>query len=144
MNFGAAFRCFAEESFVRSKLFNIDSQAWKSSEGSILEHMYGFWSLINGIILGNCFFFVESKIVLGLSVCAIALYLCFFALEAFLFKTLLIHGPTIYPFVLSALTLLWLLVSTQVKGCCLLREEPDENEILRKQFHFKSLSRKMK
>ncbi|GBM72921.1 hypothetical protein AVEN_68498-1 [Araneus ventricosus] len=102
-NFGAAFRCFTEDNFVRSKVLAIDSEPWKSHEGPILERMYGYWSFINGIILASCFFFIEEKKILCLSVCVIVLYLCFFGIEGYLYKTLSVHGPTIYPCVLSGM-----------------------------------------
>ncbi|GFW61969.1 uncharacterized protein TNCV_4669941 [Trichonephila clavipes] len=142
-NFGATFRCFTEDNFVRSKVFGIDSEPWKSDEGPILERMYGFWSFINGIILLSCFFFIEDKKILWLSVCVITIYLCFFVVEGYCYKTLSVHGPTIYPCALNGLTLLWLLTSIKCNSSNRAKEEFDENEVLRKQFHFKSLSRKI-
>ncbi|KFM74969.1 hypothetical protein X975_20030, partial [Stegodyphus mimosarum] len=105
--------------------------------------MYGFWSLINGIVLLNCFFFIEEKKIIALAVCVIVIYLCFFGMEAFFHKTVLIHGPTIYPCALSALTLIWLLVSLKYLYSPP-KEEVDENEVLRKRFPFKSISKKIR
>ncbi|GIY65917.1 uncharacterized protein CEXT_803211 [Caerostris extrusa] len=100
-NFGATYRCFTEEDFVRSKIFGVDVRPWKSNDGLILERMYGYWSFVNGIILINCFFFIEEKRILWLSAFIIFLYICFFVIEGYIFKTLSVHGPTVYPCILS-------------------------------------------
>ncbi|XP_042895351.1 uncharacterized protein [Parasteatoda tepidariorum] len=141
-NFGAAFRCFTEDNFVHSKFFGNNLTIIESNEGQVMERMYGFWSLINGIILLNTFFFIEEIKILILSICVIVFYLSFFAVEGYFYKTILLHGPTIYPCTLNGLTLLWLLISLRFPAKKT-REEFDENEVLRRQFHFKSVSRKM-
>ncbi|XP_035221930.1 uncharacterized protein LOC118194837 isoform X1 [Stegodyphus dumicola] len=137
---------------IQSKVVNPDSSDLRQfriidhqfkSEGPVLEHMYGFWSLINGIVLLNCFFFIDEKKIIALAICVIVIYLCFFGMEAFFHKTVLIHGPTIYPCALSALTLIWLLVSLKYLYSPP-KEEADENEVLRKKFPFKSISKKIR
>lgn len=146
-NFGAAFRCFTDYNFVHEKFFgieNLDSITYTMKDGPFLERMYGFWSLINGIVLLCCFHCIEDKKIIGLSVCVITLYLIFFSLEGFLYKTVLIHGPTIYPFVLSAVTLVWLICGLICLSFPSTKEDYDENEILRKQFPFKSVSKKLR
>ncbi|XP_054710566.1 uncharacterized protein LOC129220227 [Uloborus diversus] len=145
-NFGAAFRSFTNDNFLHSKFFGNEvkeSSLQQLQDRSVLGRVYGFWSLINGIILLNSFFFIEEKKILWLAVCVIVLYLSFFAIEGGLYKTVLIHGPTIYPCVLSGLTLFWLLAGLK----CLYtpkKDECDENEILRKQFPFKNTSKKIR
>lgn len=142
MNFGTAARCFMDEKFLHSKFFGIDlnSDEHKADGGLVAERVFGFWSLTNGIIFMHCAVFIEETRILGISACALLLYLGFFMSEAFIFDTIMLKGAALYPFAMATLTIFWLVISYGYLKHRDMDDEFDENEILKKRFRFKGMN----
>lgn len=132
MNVGTAIRCFIDDGFMRTKFFrgsnaNTDMDFQKGGLG--LDRLFGFWSIANAVIYLHSAVFLEHKQILSLTVCSLVVYLGYFLVEAYIYKTLALNGAALFPVTVSVMVLIWFIVSYRHFDQREM-EEVDENEIL--------------
>ncbi|XP_022255107.1 probable ergosterol biosynthetic protein 28 isoform X3 [Limulus polyphemus] len=99
MHFGTASRCFTDESFLQAKLYIVNI-ALKGG-GFEMDRIFGFWSLTNAIIFLYAAVFIHNLPVMSLSGLMVVVYLFYFMIETFLYKSISISGAGLYPVTVS-------------------------------------------
>lgn len=111
-----------------------------------MERTFGFWSIFNAVLFLHCSIFLEEPPIFSMTVCSLAIYLGYFGNEAFVHRSISKGGAALFPILLSALTMVWLLVACKFIWACRREEDEDENEQLaeRLSFHHARRHRKAK
>ncbi|XP_022255106.1 probable ergosterol biosynthetic protein 28 isoform X2 [Limulus polyphemus] len=141
MHFGTASRCFTDESFLQAKLYIVNI-ALKGG-GFEMDRIFGFWSLTNAIIFLYAAVFIHNLPVMSLSGLMVVVYLFYFMIETFLYKSISISGAGLYPVTVSAMTLVWMGLSYKsMKEGSYYQDDADENEELRRKMPFSKPTKK--
>ncbi|XP_076311690.1 ergosterol biosynthetic protein 28 homolog [Tachypleus tridentatus] len=141
MHFGTATRCFTDESFLQAKLYTANIVL--KGGGFEMDRIFGFWSLTNAIIFLYAAVFIYNLPVMSLSGLMVVVYLLYFMIETFLYKSVSISGAGLYPVTVSAMTLVWMVLSYKsVKEGSCYQDDTDENEELRRKMPFSKPTKK--
>ncbi|XP_077536635.1 uncharacterized protein LOC144148987 [Haemaphysalis longicornis] len=143
-NLGTGLRCLWEENFLQHRIFT----ELKSIDGlpncPEMERTFGFWSIFNAVLFLHCSIFLEEPPIFSMTVCSLAIYLGYFGNEAFVHRSISKGGAALFPILLSALTMVWLLVACKFIWACRRDEDDDENEQLAERLSFQHVRRHRK